>query len=290
MTDRTPPDAGPGRFGPAMGRLLALLVAAADLGLIAMWLTGEASTLLTLGAHLALTAAIAPILRFLLRLRPVVVALSCLLLILLGPLGGLLLFALELGVDGAGRDLSERRDAPWRDRPESRAERICRDIRQNRRPLLDGALPRGFVDALDAGTMPERYRVISAISRHYQPEMLAALRHALASPVPVLRVQAAAVYAKLRGDFGEEANRLLSAPSAGLSPRATRVRIASLDRVVASGFVDDDLQTRLRARRDALAAQAGGDAADGDETDAMSAPPLVRPDPETGARAMKGVG
>lgn len=279
----------------AARRRLGLALAAADLLLIALWLTGGAATFPALGLHLAATVVFMLVSLLLLRRRRATVALLGLIVILLGPPGGLLLFTLEPTGPAAGRDLDSRRDAARRLPPASRARRIYRDIRQNRRPLLDGALPQGFSDVLDAGTMPERYRVISVISRHYQPEMLATLRLALASPAPVLRVQAAAVYAKLRGDFGEEAGRLLSGPSEGLSAQGARARIAALDRVAASGFVDDEVRARLREGAEALRARAREDAAGETElraeaADDLAAPLSIQPGGAIGAAAMKGAG
>ncbi|MFV0472658.1 MAG: hypothetical protein ACK5MQ_00205 [Pikeienuella sp.] len=256
MTDR----AAPGAPGAVLRRALALALAMADFFLIARWLTDAMPIYQALGLHLILVAGFI-LITLALRRGLATAALLGLILILLGPPGGLLLFALELCDDGAGEDLDNRRDAIALGQTASRARAIYHDIRQNRRPLLDGALPHGFTDVLDAGTMPERYRVISAISRHYRPEMLVALRHALSSPVPVLRVQAAAVYAKLRGDFGDEADDLLSAPATGVSAAAAREMVMALHRVAESGFVDDELQARLRERAETIAAQAASGAA-----------------------------
>ena len=86
-----------------------------------------------------------------------------------------------------------------------------------------------FLDRLACGTLDQQQGAIAAISRDYHPNMRPALMAALASPVPALRVQAAAVFARLRGTYGERAKALLACEDASAQ---------DLQEVAASGFVD----------------------------------------------------
>jgi hypothetical protein len=170
--------------------------------------------------------------------------------VLLGPLG-----ALGLGVAAA---LDRRRrpaaafaapEAPPRGRPEA----ICADILQNRRPRPRRPAP--FDASLAGGGLEAQQAVVAAISRRYGPDMRPALMRALASRVPAVRVQAAAVYARLRERFQAEARALMDAPLDGDSPAeaARRCRVAA-----ASGFLDDHAAAALLARAVLFDARAAG--------------------------------
>jgi hypothetical protein len=101
------------------------------------------------------------------------------------------------------------------------------------------------------------------ISQRYEPEMFSALVSALQSTTPAVRVQAAAVFAKLRERMSSEAKAILST-QAGLLEGATvapgagdPVLVARCSRLAASGFVDSDTGRELQRLAELLAPGSG---------------------------------
>ena len=76
---------------------------------------------------------------------------------------------------------------------------------------------------------------------------------ALNSPVPAVRVQAAAVYAKLRNHYGERAKALLAATECGNDEKDSATLAAECANVAASGFLDTAAAANLQSRAEALA-------------------------------------
>lgn len=74
-------------------------------------------------------------------------------------------------------------------------------IASGRVHLLDSAPPRNFLDVIKSGGMEERQRALGLIARHFHPDYTPVLEAALRSPEPVVRVQAAAVVARVREDL-----------------------------------------------------------------------------------------
>lgn len=58
-----------------------------------------------------------------------------------------------------------------------------------------------IIDLLRWGTLDEKYKMIAALGRNFRPELVPALRFALASEDPTIRIQAAALVAKVEKDF-----------------------------------------------------------------------------------------
>jgi hypothetical protein len=222
------------------------VLAAIDLVLIRLWAAGDLSTPDTLTAHAGTTAVIGGVALALGWRERVQTASSLLVCLLLGPIGGFVLLIADLGRGAALAPVA--RQMP-RAVPPSRAELLHAQILQGRRRRAGAAAPERFADVFASGTLARQQEAIAAISLDYRPEMLPALRLALTSEVPALRVQAAAVYAKLRGSFGDRAKAVLAAALDGrLAPRMA----AEAEAVAASGFVDAETAAELRA----LAAQA----------------------------------
>lgn len=66
---------------------------------------------------------------------------------------------------------------------------------------LDAPPPGLFSDIIANGTLSERQSALGLIARHFHPDYSPALEAALRSPEPVVRVQAAAVVARVRADL-----------------------------------------------------------------------------------------
>jgi hypothetical protein len=166
-------------------------------------------------------------------------------MLLLGPLGGIVLLIVELG-SGSHRFETQ---PPERDRDvqSNAVRRLTGQIQQNRRPALQGVRPASFAQVLRLGTLAQQQDAIAAILRYYEPELLPLLRQALGSPVPAIRVQAAAVYAKLRGSFEARAKAALAAADSPAAITDARAFAAEVEAVAVSGFADAETQTLLRA-------------------------------------------
>lgn len=222
-------------------RALSALMSVIDLALVRLWAVGDFSTAETLASHIALTAAVGSVVLALRWRDRVRTAISLLVCLVLGPIGGFVLLIGDLGRDG--KTSPAARPAPLAV-PPSRAELLHADILQNRRRRPSGQATQPFAWVLSSGTLARKQEVIAAISRNYRPEMLPALRLALASDAPALRVQAAAVYARLRGSFGDRAKAV---STAALSGRLSAELAAEAEVVAASGFVDEETAAELRA-------------------------------------------
>jgi hypothetical protein len=161
--------------------------------------------------------------------------------LLLGPIGGFVLLIANYGLDGV---MAQATRPPSWTAPPLKAETLHAEILQGRRPQANALIPRPFVEVFASGTLGRQQEAIAAISLNYRPQLLPALRLALASEMPALRVQAAAVYAKLRGSFGERAKALRAAAMA--APLSADLA-AEAEAVAASGFVDAETAAELMA-------------------------------------------
>ena len=131
--------------------------------------------------------------------------------VLFGPVSGIVLGVLALAPRLLPRGSGAR---PGVTAPsETRAELLARRIREGRRRALSDTLPPSYAEIFDRGDLSLQERAMSAMSRGYRPQMRPALDAALASDIPAIRVQAAAIHAKLRGHY-EGVIRTLSADGA----------------------------------------------------------------------------
>lgn len=222
-------------------RPIAAFIVIADIVLVRAWIYDGLSSFQVIFGHFV-TAIIFGLLLFALRKedreRTLVTVLFAL---LLGPLGGLMLVIIDLGEAVTALPISN--SSKLAAQP-SRAEKLHLQILQGRRRLNDGSPPDAFIEVFSSGSLKRQQAAIAAISRSYSPEMLPALKIALASDVPMLRVQAAAVFAKLRGTFSSRAKAIRAVASRGpLAPE----HAVEAETVAASGFVDTDTAVELRA-------------------------------------------
>ena len=104
--------------------------------------------------------------------------------------------------------------------------------------------PSSFVGVMDGGPLEARQRALGLVARSFHPGYLPTLVAALASEEPVVRVQAAAVAAHVRPLLAPEAARLIalaqSAPDVAQRLEATR----DLDRMARSGLLDKEIEDR----------------------------------------------
>lgn len=100
--------------------------------------------------------------------------------------------------------------------------------------------PQSFETLMQRGSLAERQSALGLIARKFEPEYAPALRVALRSPEPVVRVQAAAVAARLRGDLKRKlAVALDKVPGAAGNAKASRPLAAEIQGLLAAGLLDD---------------------------------------------------
>lgn len=255
--DRSQPDIWQARDDQRIQPIaIDLFVALGDGGLILAWLQGRIDTTEALIAH-AILVSVSVGAVALTRARLDVQLAGCLLMLLVvGPLAGPTAL-LQRATKPAGcwrsvlDDPSVRADPS--ERGTSRSEAIFAAIRQGRRPDPRGTLLRPFAEAFADGTLAEQNAAIAAIARGYRAELYPALVTALDARIPAIRVQAAAVYANLRDQFGARARQLVLRCSAPPPDPAAAVALARACREVArSGLLDRSVVEGLEARACAI--------------------------------------
>jgi hypothetical protein len=133
--------------------------------------------------------------------------------------------------------------------------RLCDDVTSGRHVGLTTPPPASFVAVLERGTLAERQAALGLMARHIHPAYLAALKSALQSSEPVIRVQAAAVATKIRPELRALVDKAVSDFAAGRVPVTKALALASdLDACVACGLLDagdriraETISPRLRA-------------------------------------------
>jgi hypothetical protein len=211
-------------------------LAVIDLMIVHAWRVGSLGTPQSLSAHILAVVAVGGAMLLLpgTRIRTAVSLLVCL---LLGPVGGIVLVVSDLG-----RVRQDPQPAHVDVPAASRAERLHAEILQGRRRRGRGRPTASFATVFASGTLAEKQAAVAAISLSYRPEMLPGLRLALASDVPAIRVQAAAAYAKLRGSFIERAKAALAAAARG---DGGETLVAEAHAVATSGFLDAETVSAL---------------------------------------------
>ena len=219
--------------------ILSALVAGADLSLAAGWVGGSVSTLVMCAVHAVSCAALVTVYGVWRRVSASHIVSDALTAILLGPFGAVGLLAraaaaVPLPVVDDGDAVSAHTPEP-----EGRfSDSLVESIRQGRRISSIGRPVAPLTAVLEHGDRVEQNAAVRSISRHYDPRMLPALMQALNSASPATRVQAAAVYGKLRSTFGAQARALLAIGVRPDDAEVTEQRISACRRVAASGFVD----------------------------------------------------
>lgn len=173
--------------------------------------------------------------------------------VLAGPLGTIVLQIARLGEVPPTADPADPEDM---DSDALRAISVPDAIHemhvQGRRSKSVQVEDQSYAHSIRRGDLRRHNEVIAAISRNYKPEMYRALTLALGSSNPALKVQAAAVFSKLRRTLGEAANDLLSTRLISLTPDTAKDHQDRLLEVARSGFVDASKAQALMARARAI--------------------------------------
>lgn len=126
------------------------------------------------------------------------------------------------------------------------AARVAADVATGRAIDISAPVPRAFADVMESGTLAERQTALGLIARKFHPEYSAALDTALKSPEPVVRVQAAAVAAKVRRELQARVQALTDEAGKGdAQPGRAAAIAAELAAGLGSGLLDEN--ERIRA-------------------------------------------
>jgi hypothetical protein len=166
------------------------------------------------------------------------------------------LATLSTGVAGAALSLialvvlSRQRDdvaklEAWYDRISQAADvspitRLTTSIAMGRAVDTDRAMPVSFEQVINSGSLADQQSALGLIARRFSPEYAPALRAALVSSEPVIRVQAAAVAVKVRGEAASALERAIAqaqAPSLGV-PEARELAVR-IDALIGSQLLED---------------------------------------------------
>lgn len=223
-TDLTPRDSW------AVGLMLAL-----DVLVLTLWLTG----IVTAPAMVALNAVVAALVFALAGKQDLRIFLAGL-AIVLGPLAGTVLVILMVRSLGRTAATASARAADGLP-PLSRAEAICAALADGRRFSPRKVAPPSFAALFVGNDLMAQQRALMIMARAYEPVLRPALQAALASPLPAVRVQAAAVFAYLRDTYAAQARDVLAGRH-GLDAVALAAQVHRLRR---SGFLDKQTETLL---------------------------------------------
>ena len=175
---------------PAQFPLLMHLAAIAVLVLILFW-RRSADEDLTISAIMVLVIAVA------------------------GPAGALVSMAMLAAVDhaGAGPEVLHK----WYARLSQAsgadpAAELHDRVSAGRVLKTEAPAPENFVDIIAEGTLTERQAALGLMARHCHPDFAPALQAALRSPEPVVRVQAAAVVSRVRGNLKSRIRAMIATP------------------------------------------------------------------------------
>ncbi len=135
---------------------------------------------------------------------------------------------------------------------------LCDQVATGRTADLADAAPRSFTTIMQSGSLADRQTALGIIARNFHPDYLPALALALKNPEPVIRVQAAAVATRVRGDLRSLVDGFVKPDGQPAPGSAMAITAAGqLRACIASGLLDEG--DRMRAG--ILASRLGASAA-----------------------------
>lgn len=135
-------------------------------------------------------------------------------------------------------------------------ERRADQVKTGRAVRPEASLPPAFSATFAAGSVDSQQQVLGLIARRFHPDYLPALQQALVSDEPVIRVQAAAVAAKVRGVLARRVDEALRrAADAGLTAPETLRLVREIERTAASGLMEEPDAARARRLVDGILAR-----------------------------------
>jgi hypothetical protein len=220
---------------------------------VAYWLSDRISLLQLIALHSAAAIILMAVRILLLRRGSPSVYFEAALCVLAGPIGALAMRIVSLAPTDVSAE-AERANLQKTGGSFRLPDAIFEAHIQGRRSIKTEAQRQSYFDVIRNGDLSTQNEIIGAISRNYEPEMYPALSLALGSRSPTLKVQAAAIYSRLRRTFGETANDLLKADLNNLSVEEAIAYHDDLLRVARSGFLDSERTDALISRAKELEA------------------------------------
>ena len=221
--------------------ILRSAAAGLELWYVFAWIGGYITSSTLIALHFATASGFAALV--LVSRRNIVGGLlvDAMLLMFTGPLA-----AVEMLTRRRARRPARRRAQAYEGRAIPVADKLFAHIEAGRRPRRDPSVRLSLADRLSHGDLDEQQFAVAMMFRSYRPEMHPMLVMALQSPTPAIRVQAAAVFAKLRERCSAEARALLdtSTDAPGELPRCA----AACRALARSHFLDDAVIEALLAR------------------------------------------
>jgi hypothetical protein len=169
--------------------------------------------------------------------------------LVLGPLGSIGIVTIRV-LARIGRQ-NEALLAAWYDRISLSTEmnpvaRLAENIAIGRTIDLGAPEPESFAAVFEYGTLAEQQNALGLIARNFHPSYLPGLQLALASDVPVVRVQAAAVAAHIRKTLIANIEAALDrAQAPNIAVDEAMTAIVEAEQILNSGLVDETARLRL---------------------------------------------
>ena len=259
-----PADSDANRSTPAvcsptkMGLALLVLLLAAEIGLLGLAVANQLPPRSVLGLHLLNVAVYCG-----LAWRPFTT----------GSDGGIALIAvvttLATGPFGAAgtlllprlarrKDATDDRLAAWYNRialstQQDSFTKLSDRVAIGRAANLAAPSPTAFCELFEGERLPEQQAALGRIARHFHPGYLAVLQSALDSPEPVIRVQAAAVATRVRGQLADHVEALIArASTSTLSAAEATDLAAEIKSCTVSGLLSDSEKRRAMGIHDAV--------------------------------------
>lgn len=139
------------------------------------------------------------------------------------------------------------------------SNRLADNVASGRTIGLAAPSPQSFESVIARGTLAERQTALGLIARKFHPAYATALQAALKSPEPVVRVQAAAVAARIRGELKARVREVLARlPDDIATPETALAAAAALEEYLGTGLLDAGDRMRSAAALDRLKAAARG--------------------------------
>ena len=126
---------------------------------------------------------------------------------------------------------------------------LCDNVTSGRTMNLAAPPPSIFLDVITHGAVGDQQTALGLIARRFHPDYLPALSQALKSAEPVVRVQAAAVAARIRDQLASRVRELVQVVETASPGTEARVAAArrTLQKALASGLLDEAERRRAEA-------------------------------------------
>ena len=146
---------------------------------------------------------------------------------------------------------------------------LCNTVAMGRGVITSTVPPPEFERVMTVGSLEDRQTALGLIARRFSPSYASALRLALVSPEPVIRVQAAAVAVKVRAELKVTLHEALQrARNQNLSALAAANLVQELQAMSRSGLLEETDRIASKAAIEyvlvtATSARSGGAAVEG---------------------------